>query len=336
MRTRSGPGRNTASAPCRPATGVEFAHGPARPGRRVGGRVLRGLGVFAGVAICVLVLSPVAAQLAGYRALVVTSGSMAPDAETGDVYLLRSSDGLRRGDVITYRPLASDGLTTHRIVDVRRVGGRVHYRTKGDANPAPDVNLVPAGNVIGRVVAKIPDAGAFVTFAMTPGGRVAFVVLPASVLVVGELRRLFPGLRRRRRGARRRAAAVVTAAIVLVGMGGPAAGRFTDPTSVGANALAAGSLAPPTANSASVGLLCSITVTWSAPATGLVPTGYDLYRSTTSGGPYTFIKHVGAVTSTTDTGAILTTYHYVLRSTRGTAWTSGNSNQRSVSTGLCL
>jgi hypothetical protein len=46
---------------------------------------------------------------------------------------------------------------------------------------------------------------------------------------------------------------------------------------------------------------------------------------------------VGAVTSTSDnTGplAALTTYHYVIRSTRA-AWTSANSNQRSVTTLLC-
>ena len=128
---------------------------------------------------------------------------------------------------------------------------------------------------------------------------------------------------------------MLTATVMILGLGGGAAARWVDPATVGSNAFATSAVNAPTLNSVTVGLLCAITVSWSVPGSGVAPDGYDLYRSTTSGGPYAFRKHVGAVTSTSDTGAALTTYYYVLKSTRS-SWVSANSNQVSRSTGLCL
>ena len=66
--------------------------------------------------------------------------------------------------------------------------------------------------------------------------------------------------------------------------------------------------------------------------------GYDIARSTTNGGPYTILVHIGnraIVTyndSTVDGSSI---YYYVIRSSKSTNWRSGNSNQKSVDSSNC-
>ena len=45
---------------------------------------------------------------------------------------------VRVGDIITFDPPGRSGRVTHRVIARERVGGRWYFRTKGDANPAPD------------------------------------------------------------------------------------------------------------------------------------------------------------------------------------------------------
>lgn len=82
----------------------------------------------------------------------------------------------------------------------------------------------------------------------------------------------------------------------------------------------------------SAGLLARPQLTWD-PTPDLYATGYEIWRSTTSGGGYVLAATaVGrATTSWTDTGsmAALTTYYYVVRSL-SPGWTSPYSNQVTV------
>ena len=97
-------------------------------------------------------------------------------------------------------------------------------------------------------------------------------------------------------------------------------------------------LYPPTLNSATrrVGV-CGVTLSWAGPGAGLAPSSYDVYRSTTSGGPYALVANVpGSNTTVTDgTVAANTTYYYVMKSGYG-SYRSANSNQKSVATGVCV
>lgn len=115
----------------------------------------------------------------------------------------------------------------------------------------------------------------------------------------------------------------------------PATALFTRTHTLGDNTLTTTSVDPPTLDNATAdSLLCEITLGWTPPGTGATPDGYDIYRSTSSGGSYDFIDHVGTVTSFTDSGlAGDTTYYYVLQSTRD-AWRSVDSNERSATTAL--
>jgi len=85
-------------------------------------------------------------------------------------------------DIIVFHdpePGFYDTLIVHRIVDVRKVNGELYFDTKGDGNPAPDVNPwpetptsgfdqwdsqangkgVPANYIVGKAIMRIPWFG---------------------------------------------------------------------------------------------------------------------------------------------------------------------------------
>ncbi len=139
---------------------------------------------------------------------------------------------------------------------------------------------------------------------------------------------------------------VVGALIALlsyfVGTSSTSSALFTDAPGVGANAFSTATLQPPTGLSATAGcqfLAPRITLNWTATASAFAD-GYDVYRGTTSGGPYSSIGHVSGRTTTSyvdSAGLSLnTTYYYVLRST-AYGWSSAASSQASAKTPLiCL
>jgi hypothetical protein len=70
----------------------------------------------------------------------------------------------------------------------------------------------------------------------------------------------------------------------------------------------------------------SVSLNWNASSSSGV-TGYNLYRGTTTGGPYTLLTSLGVATSYTDSSvASGQTYYYVVRALNSSG-ESGNSNQ---------
>lgn len=102
-------------------------------------------------------------------------------------------------------------------------------------------------------------------------------------------------------------------------------------------------LAAPTASGASAGTCVAlvgdrIVVNWTATASTWAA-GYEIARSTASGGPYSVIGTVsGRSTTSYNDGPLSfsTTYHYVVRAAKG-AWRSIDSAQvsRTTRTALC-
>ncbi|MEX2554053.1 MAG: hypothetical protein WEB06_00280 [Actinomycetota bacterium] len=142
---------------------------------------------------------------------------------------------------------------------------------------------------------------------------------------------------------RRVAFAGLVALLALLGANvATTAALFTDAPGVGSNALSTATLQPPTGLTATAGcqlLAPKITLNWTA-TTSVYADGYDVYRSTTNGGPYTLRAHVTGRTTVTYTDSsglnTNTTYYYVLQSTAN-SWTSANSGQASAKTPLiCL
>ncbi|MFB6143458.1 MAG: signal peptidase I [Halorientalis sp.] len=156
-------------------------------------RVLLGVGaglvVLAAVVIAGLFLAPGA--VGAEASYVVLSDSMSPTIEAGDVVVVRPTDpaAIEEGDIITFSAARQGGpdRVTHRVVAVRETAeGRV-FRTKGDANEEPDPEPVPAEAVVGTVWVTIPLVGHLLVFAGTDLGILAFVVVPAVMLVINEV-----------------------------------------------------------------------------------------------------------------------------------------------------
>ena len=108
--------------------------------RRIGRIAKRTVSLVTGLAVLAAIGYGVL-MLAGYRPVVVYTGSMEPSLRVGSLAFLEKtpSSTLQKGDVITFTdPYQPGRLVTHRITQtIERPEGRA-YRTKGDANPAAD------------------------------------------------------------------------------------------------------------------------------------------------------------------------------------------------------
>ncbi len=158
-------------------------------------RIIKTTGV---VILLFLVLSAVfffTAPFFGWKTEIVLSGSMEPSIPTGSVVITRpvAPESIQVGDVIIYSFLYGPGLTTHRVVKIESDNG-LKFITKGDANRDPDPNPVLPVQVGGMVALDIPYAGYLIAFIRTPLGLLVCLIIPAALLLVGELINLWKSL----------------------------------------------------------------------------------------------------------------------------------------------
>lgn len=121
------------------------------------------------------------------KVLTVLSGSMEPAIKTGSVVMIRAADSYKANDVITFTPEGRKELVTHRISAVKAINGEKIFITKGDANGEPDMGSVKRSEIQGKVWFSIAYLGYIQNWLRTPVGFVAAVVLPAAILIYGEL-----------------------------------------------------------------------------------------------------------------------------------------------------
>lgn len=187
----------------------------------------------------------------GARAMIVTSGSMEPTINVGGLVIVEEVDPetITVGDVVTYRGYASGGLTTHRVIDRRIVGERLHFRTQGDANDTPDVDLAPAEGVFGKVRLDVPHAGRAMNELTRPELRyVALGGLSAWLLIKNTLalrRALHARALATEEGAKARLAPSIAVALVFVSVAaaltlGATSAAFTGTTTIADNTFVTG------------------------------------------------------------------------------------------------
>jgi signal peptidase len=166
------------------------------------------LGLAACLALAAGVLVP---ALLGYQRYVITSGSMTGTYDRGSIVYARDvpTASLRVGDVITYRPPrpAARGLLTHRIVWIGRDrSGARAFRTKGDANVAPDPWRFTLDHPTqARAAFHVPCLGYALAALSIRQVRMLAIGLPALLVALAVLARLWSQagaeLRRREAGA---------------------------------------------------------------------------------------------------------------------------------------
>ncbi|MCA9361499.1 signal peptidase I [Candidatus Kaiserbacteria bacterium] len=131
---------------------------------------------------------------------IVESGSMEPNIMTGALVVIKPTNDYKVGDVITFSGTFSDTPTTHRISEIITERGQQTFITKGDANEEVDTNGVARRNIIGKVILDIPRVGYILDFTRQPIGFGLLIVLPAIMIILGEIEKIWLEVRRVRRG----------------------------------------------------------------------------------------------------------------------------------------
>ncbi|SIS01780.1 signal peptidase I [Natronorubrum thiooxidans] len=152
---------------------------------KTGATVLVGGGVLILLVLVGIIAMP--GLVGGNDAYIVTSGSMSPTIEAGDVIVTQdvSPDEIESGDIVTFHDGSNEqsGYITHRVVDVVEENGERYFELKGDANDNPDEGLVPAEYAQGELHWHIPYLGHLLLFARSTLGLFVLVIGPGLALV---------------------------------------------------------------------------------------------------------------------------------------------------------
>lgn len=114
----------------------------------------------------------------GKSVLVIATPSMSGSIDAGDAIIIEKSNSYKKGDVVTYFPVAEATSVTHRIV---RIEGDKYY-TKGDANESEDPDPVFKNQIAGKVVIRMPKLGIIIEWLRTWQG-IAFLAATGAVIV---------------------------------------------------------------------------------------------------------------------------------------------------------
>ncbi len=113
----------------------------------------------------------------GFRVFKVATGSMEPTITVGSVIVVKKTDDLEMGDIITYQD--SRGYTTHRIVDITEES----ITTRGDANPIND-EPITRESVIGKVIVHLNIFGFIVYFFKNPVSWILIFLIGVLLLFI--------------------------------------------------------------------------------------------------------------------------------------------------------
>ncbi|MBU4264860.1 signal peptidase I [Patescibacteria group bacterium] len=133
--------------------------------------------------------------ISNLRAFVISTGSMGTSIPAGSLIITQPQDSYQKDDIITYYTNDSNGNrqklpTTHRLVEVKQ-GENLGYQTKGDGNQTVDPFITPAKSLIGKVIFHLPFFGYFSNFAQSRNGFIFLIVIPATILIYGEINTIF-------------------------------------------------------------------------------------------------------------------------------------------------
>jgi len=152
--------------------------------------------VLAGLSL--LTLLPLRTPIKPY---IVLSGSMNPTIPEGSiVFVKRGFNDIKKGNIVTFkRPGKPQENVTHRIVGEDKSKGRTVYMTKGDANTAADLWVVPKESIWGKAIFSVPFLGYVISFAKTKLGVILLIALPLVIIALGEARIIYSEIKKMRK-----------------------------------------------------------------------------------------------------------------------------------------
>jgi len=119
--------------------------------------------------------------------MVVSSGSMVPVLNVGDIIIVRGVDPqtVTVGTIIIFHsPYEYDMPIVHRVIALLNDGGSLFFETKGDHNGVQDGWRVPAENLMGVYVMKVPYIGLISLELRGPLGITLIILLIALIILV--------------------------------------------------------------------------------------------------------------------------------------------------------
>jgi signal peptidase I len=119
--------------------------------------------------------------------MVVSSGSMVPVLNVGDIIVVRgvNPQTVTVGTIIIFHsPYEYDMPIVHRVIAVVNDGGSLFFETKGDHNGVQDGWRVPAENLMGIYVMKVPYIGLISLELRGPLGVTLIILLIALIVFV--------------------------------------------------------------------------------------------------------------------------------------------------------
>ncbi len=112
-------------------------------------------------------------KIFGKSFVIVTTGSMEPEINTGELVIISEMKEYKKGDIITYE--ADEGfLVTHRLIEINEN----NFIAKGDSNNINDEPILNT-NIKGRVIYHSKMLGYFVLYFLKP------IVVIYIILFVG-------------------------------------------------------------------------------------------------------------------------------------------------------
>ncbi|MFM6847884.1 MAG: signal peptidase I [Terrabacter sp.] len=173
--------------------------------RRRSARIAGFVGNAAVLGLMLLAVAYVLPSLLGFQRYIITGGSMQGTYDKGSVVFDKvvPTSQLRVGDVITYIPPASSGVTnlvTHRIISMEQGHKGIVYRTKGDANPSIDPWTFTLDRAEQAVVQfNVPHVGWVLLYLADPSHRKLIVGVPAGIIALLSVLEAFRNARREKR-----------------------------------------------------------------------------------------------------------------------------------------
>jgi len=164
--------------------------------------------------LSLLILLPLRTPIKPY---IVLSGSMNPTILEGSiVFVKRGFNDIKKGNIVTFkRPGKPQENVTHRIVGEDKSKGRTVYITKGDANTAPDLWVVPKESIWGKAIFSVPFLGYVISFAKTKLGVILLIALPLVIIALSEARIIYSEIKKMRKKSKEKKVVILLALITL-------------------------------------------------------------------------------------------------------------------------
>ena len=126
------------------------------------------------------VLNYKSANIFGYTAFEVITGSMSPTIEIGDIVVVKITKDINPNDIAVY--IQDDNFITHRIISINGED----IVTRGDANNSQD-SPITKSDIFGKVIFTIPDVSIWRKVILTPevliGALITIVLLGLTLRI---------------------------------------------------------------------------------------------------------------------------------------------------------